>query len=525
MNIRIPVLFLFTLGLCSRVSAQDKFYDYYDKGEEYIKKQDWLRAIEEFKSAASLEYEDRNNKRTYGTRFIEYYPHREMGIAYFNLGEYASARKELELSLAYKSTGRAKKYLEKVNSIGSSEFESEKMEKITAEERLRIEEQDRKLKEQEAQIQREAETRKRLEQEAKEKAERDARALAEKIVREKQLKEAAEKAMREAKDKAEKERLAAEAAEREEKTKAEQARLAKAMEEAARQKEKEDIEQKAFLDQQKKMAEERVRLDKEKLKLTLNKKLVAKNASNPGSIVSAEALLYDATLIPQVGSRLTMAVLPFEGSSSANIREIITDKLVTALVQLRRFRVAERGAVDKVIREQDFQMSDLVDQNDAVKVGEMAGADAIVIGSLKENAGAYVIGVRVVDVTSGETIAATDCRAKNTESVSLDDAAAQLSADIYNQLPLTLGIVVSLENGDEAYLDIGANSNIRKGMKVVVFREGDVIVHPVTKEVLGKKVTRLGEFVVTDVQEKLTNARMIKKEKDAVQIGDRVVVK
>ncbi len=91
--------------------SQTKFYNYYDAGLEYIEKQDWLRAIEELRSAASLEFEDADMKRMYGTRFIEYFPHRELGVAYYNLKEFDDARKELELSIAYSSTGRAEEYL------------------------------------------------------------------------------------------------------------------------------------------------------------------------------------------------------------------------------------------------------------------------------------------------------------------------------------------------------------------------------------------------------------------------------
>jgi len=46
------------------LNALEKFYNYYDNGLEYMEKGDWLRAIEEFKSASSLEFEDAKKKRT-----------------------------------------------------------------------------------------------------------------------------------------------------------------------------------------------------------------------------------------------------------------------------------------------------------------------------------------------------------------------------------------------------------------------------------------------------------------------------
>jgi len=106
------ILFLLMLMLfTSFLHGLEKFYN---KGLEYMEKGDWLRAIEEFKSAASLEFEDTKKMRTYGTRFIKYFPHREMGIAYYQLGELSRAKDELELSLAYKKSKEAEEYLEKV---------------------------------------------------------------------------------------------------------------------------------------------------------------------------------------------------------------------------------------------------------------------------------------------------------------------------------------------------------------------------------------------------------------------------
>jgi hypothetical protein len=43
-------------------------------------------------------------------------------------------------------------------------------------------------------------------------------------------------------------------------------------------------------------------------------------------------------------------------------------------------------------------------------------------------------------------------------------------------------------------------------------------------EILGKKVTRLGELVITDVQDKLPSGRIVEKDQDP-KVGDEVVVR
>ena len=107
MNRYLPIILGVVFLLTPPLHSQTKFYQYYSTGIEFLEKQDWIRAIGEFQSAASLEFEDAARKRTYGTHFIDYHPHREMGYAYAKLGEDTSALRELKLSFAYDPSERA----------------------------------------------------------------------------------------------------------------------------------------------------------------------------------------------------------------------------------------------------------------------------------------------------------------------------------------------------------------------------------------------------------------------------------
>ena len=57
--------------------------------------------------------DDQRRARTYGMHFIDYFPNRELGIAYFNLKRFKEAIQALENSLASVETARAKFYLDK----------------------------------------------------------------------------------------------------------------------------------------------------------------------------------------------------------------------------------------------------------------------------------------------------------------------------------------------------------------------------------------------------------------------------
>lgn len=135
-----------------------------------MEKQDWVRAIGEFKSSASLEFEDAKRKRTYGTRFIEYYPHREIGIAHYYLGEFSDAKQELDLSMAYVKSDRAQEYLDRVfKGISPADLAEESKKREYAERQRKIEEEERTRRDREAleKKNRELEEQRRLAEEAK----------------------------------------------------------------------------------------------------------------------------------------------------------------------------------------------------------------------------------------------------------------------------------------------------------------------------------------------------------------------
>jgi TolB-like protein len=376
--------------------AQVKFYNYYRDGLEFMEKRDWQRAMQEFRSAISLEFEDAVRKRTYGTRFIEYYPHREMGICFYQLGEKESAKKELELSTAYYSSERANEYLDLLRGTHPPPVAVDKP--VLPPSGTRREEDSRE-------------------------------------------------------------------------------------------------------------SAERSRLEPGQL-----------------STLPVGALTYDPMRVTQVGSRLAIGVLPIEAKGDlAGYASALTEKMVTQLVNLRRFKVIERAALDKVLEEQQLQLSGVVEEATAIKVGRVAGADAIVLTNVLETSTGGKVNARVIDTETGETIVARSEQVSGSDVDEYEKAVDNLAITIYNELPIVEGYIVSGEQ-DEFYADIGSLKGIRKGSKCVVFRDGKEIKHPTTGEVLGKQVTKLGELVVVQVQQKLSQVRVVEKEQD-IKIGDKIVVK
>lgn len=420
--------------------AGGKPWNYYEDGQKLMAQGKWDRAIDEFRAAISLEFKDNGQFRTYGMHFIQYYPHREMGICHYNLGDLASARRELDLSSAYSNSGRARDFLAKIGSgvapappalTGLSREEDERLNR----------------------------ERERLDQEKK--------------------------------------RLADELA---------------ALE--AQKKAQSSAEQKALQEQRDKLA----RLEAEKA--ALEKERANQNKLPVG------ALTYDPSRVTQVGSRLSIAVLPFENKGGdPGLSGMVQDKMITSLYSLKRFKIIERSQIDKVLGEQKLGMTGAIDQNKAVKVGKLIGVDAILIGSVTSGDRGTGMDARLIDTENGTIITAKDALSDRNTLSDIRTMAQDIAIQIYNDVPLVEGYVIKLEL-TKCILDVGSGKGMRKGMKMVVYKEGDAITHPVTGEIMGKTVTKLGELLLTEVQERMSEAEIVVKETgQTIAMGNKVVAK
>ncbi len=97
--------------------AGEQWFRLYKQGVEAVQNGRYKVAVA--KLTAAIKAKDRETKkiRTYGMHFIEYFPHRELGIAYYNLGKKKLAFKHLMRSMRAEPTPRARAYLNKLKGI------------------------------------------------------------------------------------------------------------------------------------------------------------------------------------------------------------------------------------------------------------------------------------------------------------------------------------------------------------------------------------------------------------------------
>ena len=84
-----------------------------------------------------------------------------------------------------------------------------------------------------------------------------------------------------------------------------------------------------------------------------------------------------------------------------------------AFVNTGKVRVVDRQNVEKIVKEYEFQQSDLTDEKTAVEIGKLSGADIIVIGSLSYVGKKYYLNIKLIDVETAEIIGSSIAEAEN----------------------------------------------------------------------------------------------------------------
>ncbi|MBN1832983.1 MAG: hypothetical protein JW896_12830 [Deltaproteobacteria bacterium] len=91
-----------------------RWWNYYERGLSYAEGEFYVEATEDLKEAIRQRSSDRRMARTYGMHFMDYFPHRELGIVYYYADNMEAAEMELELSLSHFPSDKARFYLDRV---------------------------------------------------------------------------------------------------------------------------------------------------------------------------------------------------------------------------------------------------------------------------------------------------------------------------------------------------------------------------------------------------------------------------
>ena len=97
-----------------RGAFRHRWWNYYERGLSFAEGEFYEEALFDIKKAIEQRDEDQRMARTYGMHFMDYFPHRELGIVHYEMGNLEAARSELELSLQQFPSAKAMFYLDRV---------------------------------------------------------------------------------------------------------------------------------------------------------------------------------------------------------------------------------------------------------------------------------------------------------------------------------------------------------------------------------------------------------------------------
>jgi TolB-like protein len=114
-------------------------------------------------------------------------------------------------------------------------------------------------------------------------------------------------------------------------------------------------------------------------------------------------------------ARIVVVAPTYQGAITELGNEI-QDKLINTLVY-QGIGVVERSRLEAVLREQKVGYSGLVDLSSAKKVGKLLGADAIILGSIRDASNSVAVNLRLVDLESGIALAGASTELAKTPDI------------------------------------------------------------------------------------------------------------
>lgn len=224
-----------------------------------------------------------------------------------------------------------------------------------------------------------------------------------------------------------------------------------------------------------------------------------------------------------------VAVASFVNGSHTNYGEFsctnLENEVINGLVQNKNYIVVERGELTKILRELSLQNSGVVDGSTAIEIGKLTGSDYTLLGNvvsadigqfdnilysgykakvkfalrIVDNKTGVIVVSEVVEGTKSEMAAqGAGVSAENLLSGASTEAAKKVMGKMNDLNPLS-GLVLSVKE-DMVYFDLGSDDGVRAGDLYTIYKEGKMLIHPVTGEVLGVEEETIGSIKVTAVK-------------------------
>ena len=97
-----------------------------------------------------------------------------------------------------------------------------------------------------------------------------------------------------------------------------------------------------------------------------------------------------------------VGVLSFDASSTDT--SILISDIYAYYLQKNGIKILDRKELGKILKEIKLSMAGITEAKDAKKIGKLSGADLLLTGNMKELGNIYFINVKLIDVSTGETV-------------------------------------------------------------------------------------------------------------------------
>ncbi len=122
---------------------------------------------------------------------------------------------------------------------------------------------------------------------------------------------------------------------------------------------------------------------------------------SPALLLLAPLLLHlPATVRAQ--EKESVAVMDMEGRGISTIEaQTLTDRMRSELVRTGAVTVVERGQMQTILAEQDFQLTGCTSDECAVEIGQLLGVSMMITGSVGKIGSTYTLDLRTIDIATG----------------------------------------------------------------------------------------------------------------------------
>jgi tetratricopeptide (TPR) repeat protein len=225
----------------------------------------------------------------------------------------------------------------------------------------------------------------------------------------------------------------------------------------------------------------------------------------------------------QVASRFSMTLIPLNNTDmKTGLSDAYDNLLLAAIMNQDRFRLIEREYLDRILQEQKISRTELADKDTALKVGKLVAAQSTLVGDFTETSNGIEIVTRLFDNETSLVLAAKDVYSESKDRAALQLLAEGIAVQYHLEFPMVDGIIVQ-EKGDSFYTDLGEGKT-KPERRLIIFREGEPILHPVTGKHLGSDTEIIGYARVKQVMEEMSQAELLEGQKDKrIKIKDKVM--